>query len=337
MSSNRLFNKNDNGAQELVKALGMISDAVDFSKWEPVMPMAMRQFSGIVGSDVLYHLCRLYAQDSPTDGEQLLVDYAQQAVAFFAWLRVIPTLDAQHGAAGRQKKLGENEKGMTALQEYKDELNILNLAYEAVDCLVEQLEQQNTDFWLKSRARQLMGRLLIRNKPEMDEYYHIGSHRLFLVLAPIMREVQRSEILPRIGKERMKALQDYLKRQAQGHEGAAESVTAVTAPPLMADEDAECLLELCRLPLALLTMQKAVERLPVEVIPDGVVQVQQVGTVREKVKAEQAARRSVAESLARDGAHYLDDLQDYIAALDDTPDNDDYLTRPTLQSTGISF
>jgi hypothetical protein len=36
--------------------------------------------------------------------------------------------------------------------------------------------------------------------------------------------------------------------------------------------------------LALLTMQKAVERLPVEVLPDGVVQVQQVGTVKERLR-----------------------------------------------------
>ena len=55
----------------------------------------------------------------------------QQAVAMFTWLKVIPTLDAQHGTAGRGKHLGENETGMTALQEFKDEENIRNLAYEA--------------------------------------------------------------------------------------------------------------------------------------------------------------------------------------------------------------
>lgn len=317
---NRLFNKLDNGAQELVDALGMIADDVDFSKWAPVLPMAMRQFSGIVGSDVLVQLCRLYEKPEHSEDEGALIASAQKAVAFFAWIRIIPTLDAQHGAGGRQKKLGENEQGMTALQEYKDELNILNLAYEAVDCLVEQLEEQRTDFWLKSRAKQLMGRLLIRSKPEMDEYYHIGSHRLFLVLAPIMREVQRSEILPRIGRERMAALQAWLN---EGKEAEAFR--------------AEELLELCRLPLALLTMKKAVERLPVEVIPDGVVQVQQVGTVREKVKAEQAARSSVAESLGHDGERYLQELQDFMAALDETPDNDDYIAGPTLQSAGITF
>lgn len=51
---------------------------------------------------------------------------AQRAVAYFAWVKVVPTLDAQHGGSGRQRKLGENEKGLTALQEYKDEMNILN-------------------------------------------------------------------------------------------------------------------------------------------------------------------------------------------------------------------
>ena len=32
-----------------------------------------------------------------------------RAVAMFTWLKVIPTLDAQHGTAGRGKHLGENE------------------------------------------------------------------------------------------------------------------------------------------------------------------------------------------------------------------------------------
>ena len=66
---------------------------------------------------------------------------AQRAVAYFAWVKVVPTLDAQHGGSGRQRKLGENEKGLTALQEYKDEMNILNLAYESVDVYKRQARE----------------------------------------------------------------------------------------------------------------------------------------------------------------------------------------------------
>ncbi len=77
----------------------------------------------------------------------------QQSVALFTWLKIIPTLDAQHGNTGRQKRLGEHEKGLTALQEYKDEANILSQAYESVDALIAYLEQEKFDFWIQSPKR----------------------------------------------------------------------------------------------------------------------------------------------------------------------------------------
>ena len=190
----------------------------------------------------------------------------QQAVAMFTWLKVIPTLDAQHGTAGRGKHLGENETGMTALQEFKDEENIRNLAYEAVDALVELMDREKFDFWMNGIKKKAINRLLIQNKETFDEYYNIGSHRLFLVLIPMIREVQDGQIIPVITRNRYNKL--------------IEGDTVLT----------ENLLEYVRRPLALLTIKKAVERLPVEVLPNGIVQVQQSTTVRDKLRAEKEAR-----------------------------------------------
>ena len=91
-------------------------------------------------------------------------------LAMFTWLKVIPTLDAQHGTAGRGKHLGENETGMTALQEFKDEENIRNLAYEAVDALVELMDREKFDFWMNGIKKKAINRLLIQNKETFDEY-----------------------------------------------------------------------------------------------------------------------------------------------------------------------
>ena len=79
-----------------------------------------------------------------------------------------------------------------------------------------------------------------------------------------------------------------------------------------------------RRPLALLTIKKAVERLPVEVLPNGIVQVQQSTTVRDKLRAEKEARQSVANSLEQDAAAYLDILQDIIRELDAQSETVDY-------------
>mgnify|MGYP007012770726 FL=1 len=170
----------------------MISDNVDFSKWAPILPLATRRLTAIVGEDVLQAIAELYGKKE----EPELVAATQKPVAFFAWSMLIPTLDAQHGASGRQKKYGENEKGLTALQEYKDEQNILNIAYEAVDALIDTLEKGAYTFWEESEAKRRTHTLLIRNKAEFDRYYTIGSHRLYFTLLPLIREVQDTEIAP---------------------------------------------------------------------------------------------------------------------------------------------
>lgn len=307
-----IFNKNNNGAQELVEVLGMIDTDTDFSKWQPYIPLSARKLSAIIGPEVYNQTVQLYQSDT-TDGPELeLIRRLQQCIALFTWVKIIPTLDAQHGNAGRQKRLGEGEKGLTAIQEYKDEANILNLAYEAVDLLIAFLEEQQFEFWATSAKKRSLDKLLIRSKEQFDEYYTIGSHRLFFTLVPIIKEVQDRHILPVITLSRMNEL-------------------------LAGDDSAGLLATACR-PIALLTIKKAVERLPIEVLPEGIVQIQQVGTVKEKLKAEEKARIAVATSLGNDAAIDLMALQDIIAKLEAAPDEPDYyIPKPTVQNKGITF
>lgn len=312
-----IFDKNSNGTAELVEALGMIDSATDFSKWKPYIPLSVRRLTSIVGPEVYEHTLEYYHSDEPDpeteDKYKILLLMVQQSVALFTWLKIIPTLDAQHGNTGRQKRMGENEKGLTAIQEYKDETNILNLAYESIDALIAYLDKEKFDFWLNSEKKKAINQLLIRSKEDFDMYYMIGSHRLFLTLVPIIREMQDRYIIPIITRHRYEQL-------LSGEEPEEGFIDAV-----------------CR-PLALLTMQKAVERLPVEVLPDGVVQVQQVGTVKEKIKAEAEARKAVAKSLENDAEKDLVALQDFIATIEAEPDEPDlYLPKATLQSKGITF
>ncbi|MCF0183406.1 MAG: hypothetical protein HUK01_03620 [Bacteroidaceae bacterium] len=313
MNDIRLFNALDNGAQEIIKVLGLIDADVDWSKWSPILPLGMRKLIECVGNDVVDKIDELYRND---DGEAAeIVRLAQQSVAMFTWLRIIPTLEAQHGTAGRGKHLGENEKGLSAVQEFKDEDNIRHMAYEAMDELVYALEAMGAEWWTASEANKRRKGLLIRDKETFDLYYSLGSHRLFVTLLPIIREVQSASIEPIVGKELMKELLGGAEGMEQLNEAA------------------------CR-PLALLTMKKAVERLPVEVLPEGIVQVQQSGMVKDKLKAEQSARQSVANNLGADAAMLTQRLQDIVALMTHEEAEvlaDLYLSKPLPQSKGITF
>lgn len=311
-----LFNRHGDGGTEIVTAIGLISNDVDFSKWEPVLPLGIRDVTAIIGPEPVQALAEFYDGDF-VDGDTAMPEalaHLQQAVALFTWLKIIPTLDAQHDGTGRSRRLGENEKGLTALQEYKDERNILQMAYEAVDALIEVMDREEFEFWTESRKYRLRKGLLIQSKEEFDEYYTIGSHRLFVTLLPIIREVQGAQVAPVLGR--------YM-------------------PQLLAYEDQD-ITDLLREPacraVALLTMQKAIERLPVEVIPEGVVQIQQSQPVNSRLKAEQAARAAVAKSLGTDADRYIQTLQDMVAQLDakdNTPDPS--MTGPIVHSKGMTF
>jgi hypothetical protein len=322
-----LFNKANKGAEELVSVLGLIDSDLTFEKWAPIIPLGVRDLKAVIGDDTVKALDDFYKEDTGENGEndteeqiaekvakREAVRLAQQAAGMFTWLKVIPTLEAQHGNAGRGKRLGENEHGLTGAQEFKDEDNIRNMAYEAIDALVELLDDKDFDFWTNSPKKKAIEKLLIKDKETFDLYYHTGSHRLFLTLVPMIREVQEDHIIPILTRDRF-------DRLLQGD----ETLTAK-------------LMDAARRPLALLAIKKAVERLPIEILPTGIVQVQQSATVRDKVRAEKAARESVAAALAADAAAQLEKLTDLVMELEagETP-VDYHVNGPTLQTKGITF
>ena len=318
----KLFNRDGDGDKELVNVLGLIDRDLEFTKWEPILPLATKELVSIIGPEPVTALDAYYREDTKTQADadkdwDEALRLAQQAIAMFAWIRVIPTLDAQHSTAGRGKHLGENEHGMTAVQEFKDEENIRSMAYQAVDALVAEMEEKAFSWWTSSKKHQQLQTLLIRDKDTFDEFFVIGSHRLFLTLIPMIREVQDAYLVPILGYQRMSALLD----------GTSDLPANI--------------LPMVQRPLALLAMKRAVERLPIEVLPDGIVQVQQVGMVRDRMKAEQQARNSVAQNLSKDAEEFLNILTNAIQTIDaeakriDEPDY--YVPQATVQKTGISF
>ena len=318
----KLFNRDGLGDQELVNVLGLIDRDLEFTKWEPILPLATKELVSIIGPEPVTALDAYYREDTKTQADadkdwDEALRLAQQAIAMFAWIKVIPTLDAQHSTAGRGKHLGENEHGMTAVQEFKDEENIRSMAYQAVDALVAEMEEKAFSWWTSSKKHQQLQTLLIRDKDTFDEFFVIGSHRLFLTLIPMIREVQDAYIVPILGYQRMSALLD----------GTSDLPANI--------------LPMVQRPLALLAMKRAVERLPIEVLPDGIVQVQQVGMVRDRMKAEQQARNSVAQNLSKDAEEFLNILTNAIQTIDaeakriDEPDY--YVPQATVQKSGITF
>lgn len=317
-----LFNKQYDGGKELRELLGFIDANTNFDKWLTWINLSVRQITDLTGTEIykqaeIYYLKDEYGLDLE-DKEYLLVKKFQLTNALFAYVKMIPSLDAGHGNDGRKKGIGENEKELTALEQYKDEANILNLAYEALEDLLNYMEEQKFEAWEKAPVKNMLKSLVITKLSEFNEYFSLGSSRMFFTMLPMIREVQEMKVVPAVTRVRMTALLEAMK--------AAEPT-----------DEQKVLLEmlpLVRRPLVLASLALAIKRLPVEILPDGIVQTQIIGSIREKRIASKEATRAVIDSLTDDANAAFSLLQDYIAGLEGNNLTERYVVPPS-QKEGV--
>lgn len=317
-----LFNKQYDGGKELRELLGFIDANTNFDKWLTWINLSVRQITDLTGTEIykqaeIYYLKDEYGLDLE-DKEYLLVKKFQLTNALFAYVKMIPSLDAGHGNDGRKKGIGENEKELTALEQYKDEANILNLAYEALEDLLNYMEEQKFEAWEKAPVKNMLKSLVITKLSEFNEYFSLGSSRMFFTMLPMLREVQETKIIPVITQTRLTALLAAMKADTPS-------------------EDQKKLLEmlpLVRRPLVLASLALAIKRLPVEILPDGIVQTQITGSIREKRIATKEASRAVIDSLTDDANAAFSLLQDYIAGLEGNNLTERYVVPPS-QKEGV--
>ena len=246
-----LFNKYHDGGKELRELLGFIDANTNFDKWLTWINLSLRQITELTGTEILKQAETYYNQNSfgshPEENEYLLVKKFQLTNALFAYVKMIPSLDAGHGNDGRKKGIGENEKELTALEQYKDEANILNLAYEALEDLLNFLEEQRFEAWENAPVKQMLKSLVITKLSEFNEYFTLGSSRMFFTMLPMIREVQEMKVVPAVTKTRMTALLEAMKAT----EPTDEQKVLLDMLPLV------------RRPLVLASLALAIKRLPV--------------------------------------------------------------------------
>jgi hypothetical protein len=232
-----------------------------------------------------------------------LVTKFQLANALFAYVRLLPSLDAGHSNSGRKRTVGDTERTLTAVEAYKDESNILNLGYEALEDLLSYMEENAIQTWLDSETRKSTANLLVPNLATFNLYFTLNSSRMFYTLLPMMREVQNNQIVPVVLQSRVTAMLDALKTKVEELTDLQKTLISVVQ-------------DYIRPPMILATMALALERLPIEILPEGLVQVSIVGTVKEKQAAANEVRLQMAASLRKDAERGMNALQEQIAVLE---------------------
>ncbi|HNW73977.1 MAG TPA: hypothetical protein PKN44_10155 [Bacteroidales bacterium] len=316
-----IFNKTNNGAAELKELIGFIYKSSNFTNLTSYIGFAERDIRKIISDEVFslaeehYNSDNYNATPDEDHPEYLVLDSLvkkiQLPLALHALRRYLPSSDVQHTDKGRQIFISENEKPAFEWQTEKDNDNLLSLAHEATDLLLEYLDLQ-VDYrvtseddegegegtilipWGTSAAYLATKELFVNTVDQFEKVFSIGGSRYtYLSLVPFMRRVQESDIKTCFTAEKY-----------------AEICEQIIDKEI--SDSNRVIINMASEAIVLITLGKAIKRLSVEVLPSGIFQNVHSGVVRGKNPAPMIDRNAVSELLTKDGQRELQKLKEHL-------------------------
>ncbi|MEA4976006.1 MAG: DUF6712 family protein [Paludibacter sp.] len=245
-----IFNKTNNGSEELSAIVGSYYKSNDFDKVKSDIILATAELVKIIGKPV-YDLAEAAYKSTDENPQNIeLVPLVQLPIAILATFNLYRQNDVSHEDSGRKVKIDpENEKIPWEWQLKRDDEIQLDRYYQAVDVLISYLEASTLSEWTNSDQKKLANSLFIKNADKFDMYFPINrSGRMYMMLLPWIREAERKYIKPVLGDQ----FEKYL---------AGTSLTALEKE----------VLELIYPSIPLFAMSIAIRRMPLGVIPAGII------------------------------------------------------------------
>lgn len=209
-----IFNKDNNGAQEIQALVGVYFQSNDFGVIESEIKSAALAVRKLIGPAIFDRAERYYrsheysAQESSTDTQ--LVQTIQAAVAQLAMVRFYQQNILSHEDGGRKVKIHEESEKMPWQWQYdRDDQALLDKYHRTLDELYAFLEEAAIEEWQAAPLRMKLAGCFIKDLDTFQAVFPIeDSHRMFYILVPFMLEAQDRIIRPIVGEdafERMKS------------------------------------------------------------------------------------------------------------------------------------
>lgn len=317
-----LFDKSSTGIDELKELTGFLYSYNNFENIRTDLELAQEDMAALIGDELMevaeaHYLSDYYEnsdfepEDPPAEPPLTSADYdiltelvkkIQLPVAYFAIHSFSQNADVSHEDSGRKVKIdSEREKLPWEWMLDKDEKAILKKAHKTTDRLISFLEKNIAEdalsAWVESDARAAIKGQFIDSAEVFNSIYPIdNSRRFFLVISPFIREAERKYIKPALTTTTF----DEIKTALGSDEGYA-------------DDDG--ILDYIRTPLAYFAMSIAIDRLAVEVLPEGVFQNLIAENTNTKNPAMTDVKREVSKLLFNQGQAELRILTEYLRKL----------------------
>lgn len=290
-----LFNKLNNGAEELQQRTGSYFANNDYDRIATDVMLAEEDMAKLVGADVMlraaaHYNSNAFEKDSPTADEaknDKLVRLLQIPIAYNATFAYYQSNLVSHKDTGRKVSVdNENEKMAWEWMLDRDDEAQIRKANKTTDMLISWLELQQIAEWMNSDNRRAIRSLFVNTELIFQDAYPIdASPRFFYTVLPFNREVQTITIRKALGDKYQELLDYYISLVASA-EGSGSAGGGI--PPAPEAALLEQLLPLVQKTIPLLTMAMAVKRLSLQVLPEGVVQ---------QYKSDRGARSASAPAL----------------------------------------
>jgi len=291
---------------ELRNLTGSYYSNNDFTKVQTDVALETEAIIRLVGQPVYDRAKSIYTPS--TDGEEpgtiaqnasdtdrQLLQHLQLPIAMGAAIRYMQANLVSHDDTSRKVKIDKDNESMAwQWMITADDLAHQRKKQQVTDRLIAWLDDNAIGEWDNSSQKKEAKKLFIPNTATFQEHYPIDFSGLFYhTVRPFMADVQRRDIRKALGTDYDTLLQAFINQSVQPAQ--------------------EPLLGLTQQALALLTMAKALKRLSIQVLPEGVVQ--RFTSESQTSKASQIPStedlRKYALYLERDAEDALDEIRKY--------------------------
>ena len=191
-----LFNRDNNGAQELNELTGFYYAANQFANISGEIDFATREIASLVGVEVVKAASDAYQNGESND----LVTHIQRAIACLAVCRYSQQTTVSHEDTGRKVKVDEGDKMPFEWMLDRDDRALREKYYRSLDALFGYLEDENVAEWKDTPQRAIIEESIIKSLFDFERVYPIeNSYYTFFMLLPLMVEVQDTILKPKLG------------------------------------------------------------------------------------------------------------------------------------------
>ena len=253
----------------------------DFTKTQGDIEQATEELAALVGEGVI----ALAEKAEDSDPLRLRV---QRPIAILATLRMYQKNDLSHEDDGRKFKVSTDgtDKLPWEWQLDRDDAIQMESYFRSVDRLIDHLNREKIAEWTSTPLYRSMQQLIVRSGADFDRYFPIQrSERTYLLLVPFIREAQVMTVQDAYGSDWPKLLAETVENETSAHYAAAMSV-------------------------CLLAMATALTRLPLKLLPCGVVRgyLAESG-MRESEPASLEDVRRASDWMRADAARWFDKMK----------------------------